>query len=109
MILFLFSASVSSYTLCRKKFDPNRFKGYTRKQDRSDFAYIPFGKGKRYCLGKDLAMQELQLVLARFVLNVDIEYSGTPSDVEIVWRPPMVQPRNGIQLSFKRAQRTKQD
>eukprot|EP00049_Salpingoeca_infusionum_P010050 m.170300 g.170300 ORF g.170300 m.170300 type:complete len:508 (-) comp14527_c2_seq5:2753-4276(-) len=91
------------------KFDPNRFKGYTRKQDRSDFAYIPFGKGKRYCLGKDLAMQELQLVLARFVLNVDIEYSGTPSDVEIVWRPPMVQPRNGIQLSFKRAQRTKQD
>ena len=39
-----------------KRFDPDTFKGKA-------FVYIPFGQGKRACVGKPLAMAELQIIL----------------------------------------------
>jgi cytochrome P450 len=44
-------------------FDPERFKP-ERSQDRHDYAYYPFGGGKRSCIGSHFAMQQIQLVVA---------------------------------------------
>jgi cytochrome P450 len=44
-------------------FDPERFTP-ARSAGRHDYAYYPFGGGKRACIGSHFAMQQLQLVVA---------------------------------------------
>jgi cytochrome P450 len=44
-------------------FDPERFTP-ARSAARHDFAYYPFGGGKRTCIGSNFAMQQIQLVAA---------------------------------------------
>ena len=54
-------------------FDPERF-SEERAEGRSQFAYIPFGAGHRYCIGGPLALVQMKLITAviaqRFVLDV---------------------------------------
>ncbi|KAF9914404.1 hypothetical protein BX616_008390, partial [Lobosporangium transversale] len=38
-----------------------------------DFTYYPFSAGSRNCIGKNLAMMELRLVLAALILTYDME------------------------------------
>lgn len=44
-------------------FQPERFEAY-RGQDRLRAGYFPFGTGQRVCIGRHLAMLEMQLILA---------------------------------------------
>ncbi|HEX7289811.1 MAG TPA: cytochrome P450 [Conexibacter sp.] len=48
-----------------ERFDPTRFVG---EQDRPPFAYVPFGGGKRTCIGRHLALLE-STVLVRALLR----------------------------------------
>ena len=50
-------------------FDPNRFLG--TRPDR--FAYLPFGAGRRACIGAGFAMMELQLTIATMVRAFDFQ------------------------------------
>ena len=52
-------------------FDPMRFERGNFKG--KAFAYIPFGQGKRMCIGKALAMTELQVILPRIVQHFNLE------------------------------------
>ena len=67
-----------SYTTPRrcdnpKGFDPDRFTPELAR-DRHRFAYFPFGGGPRLYIGRDVAMMEMQLILAmvtqRFRLDI---------------------------------------
>ena len=53
-------------------FDPSRF-SEERAEGRSQFAYIPFGAGHRYCIGGPLALVQMKLITAviaqRYVLD----------------------------------------
>ncbi|KAJ6496413.1 cytochrome P450 [Mycena sanguinolenta] len=53
-------------------FDPERW-GTEAVQKRHKYAYIPFAAGGRGCIGFNFALQEIKIVLARVVLNFQIE------------------------------------
>ena len=54
-----------------EKFNPLRFQPNTFKD--KAFAYIPFGQGKRSCIGKPLAMAELQIILPLLIQNFNFK------------------------------------
>ncbi|KAJ7751908.1 cytochrome P450 [Mycena maculata] len=54
------------------KFDPDRW-GTEEVRKRHKHAYIPFAAGGRGCIGFNFALQELKIILARVVLNFQIE------------------------------------
>ncbi|KAK7041988.1 FAD-binding FR-type domain-containing protein [Favolaschia claudopus] len=53
-------------------FDPERW-GTEEVRKRHKYAYIPFAAGGRGCIGFNFALQEIKIVLARVVLNFQIE------------------------------------
>lgn len=55
------------------EFDPERF----MKEEGLDKKLIPFGIGKRACLGESLAKAELYLVLGNLLLDYDLEPVGS--------------------------------
>lgn len=79
-------------------FDPFRFVGEHRK-DHAQGAYLPFGVGKRSCVGFQLAYREIltaaAAVLDRFELSVDPEHR-----VRVRSRMGL-RPEGGIYLRFK--------
>lgn len=52
-------------------FEPERFLGNFDRQ-----AFIPFGAGPRLCIGRDFAIVESVLLLAKIVRAFDLEYVG---------------------------------
>lgn len=62
------------------RFDPGRFDG---TRDRPEWAYFPFGGGKRHCIGLRLARLELVLAVARLVTRVRVSpvEAGIPDPV----------------------------
>jgi cytochrome P450 len=55
-----------------ERFDPWRFSP-ERSANRHPLAWLPFGAGQRLCIGKEFAMMEGQLVLARILSRFDVE------------------------------------
>ncbi|KAJ6449380.1 cytochrome P450 [Mycena sanguinolenta] len=53
-------------------FDPERW-GTEAVRKRHKYAYIPFAAGGRGCIGFNFALQEIKIILARVVLNFQIE------------------------------------
>jgi cytochrome P450 len=72
-------------------FDPDRF---TRLDDDqravADAAWVPFGGGRRNCIGFALAQMELTLIISRLAQRLDIEPTSTtkPSPVGMVVNRP---------------------
>ncbi|MFZ9847552.1 MAG: cytochrome P450 [Flavobacteriales bacterium] len=52
-------------------FNPERF--YPENMKGKAFVYIPFGQGKRACVGKPLAMAELQIIFPLLLQHFDFE------------------------------------
>jgi cytochrome P450 len=53
-------------------FDPRRFAGARYERHR----YLPFGGGVRRCLGSDLAMMEMRIVVAAILRRPDVRFVG---------------------------------
>ena len=53
-----------------ESFDPRRFEPDRRKA-RHPFAYIPFGGGPRICIGNNMAMMQMLMIVVAFVRNYD--------------------------------------
>ena len=69
-------------------FDPERF---NKEEARSSPAYVPFSYGRRNCIGKNMAMFEMQLVLYMLLREVAVPVDAS-KPVQVVNRPPVVQP-----------------
>ncbi|EFA02807.1 cytochrome P450 301B1 [Tribolium castaneum] len=65
------------------------------------FASLPFGFGKRMCLGRRFADLEIQTVIAKVVRNFKIEYHHDKLDYHI---HPMYTPYGPLRLTFIRRQ-----
>ncbi|KAL4312469.1 hypothetical protein GQ457_01G039030 [Hibiscus cannabinus] len=85
------------------EFKPERFSNGVSKACKFPQAYIPFGVGPRLCLGKNLAMIQLKIVLAiiisKFAFTLSPKYQHSPA-----YRM-MVEPENGVQILIQNIQR----
>ncbi|XP_039060728.1 cytochrome P450 714A1-like isoform X2 [Hibiscus syriacus] len=78
------------------EFKPDRFSGGVSKACKYPQAYIPFGVGPRLCLGRNLAMVQLKIVLtliiSKFTFSLSPKYRHCPSYRMIV------EPGNGVHI-----------
>ena len=80
-------------------FDPGRFEDQARKS-RHPFAHLPFGGGARKCIGSNMAIMQMLLVLAAFVRRYDFELTSADA-VEI--DPMMIlRPKGAIEMRVRR-------
>ncbi|WRX11973.1 Cytochrome P450 - like 10 [Theobroma cacao] len=80
------------------EFKPERFNDGVSKACKFPQAYIPFGLGPRLCLGRNLAMVQLKIVLchiiSKFTFSLSPKYRHSPAYKMIV------EPGNGLRESF---------
>jgi len=81
-----------------ERFDPDRFET-EKKKARHPFAHIPFGGGPRVCIGSNLAMIQMLLILVNLIQRYDFQpISETP----VAIKPMMIlRPDGAIKLQFK--------
>lgn len=73
------------------RFDPDRFVDMTDEQRAAtDAAWVPFGGGRRNCIGFALAQMELTLLISRFAQRLDVTppSTGKPGPVGMVVNRP---------------------
>ena len=79
------------------EFRPNRFARGTKKP--KPFSYIPFGAGKRTCIGAAYAQVEAKVVLARILQQFELEDTGRKVHVHM---GATLEPRPGVFLKVRR-------
>jgi len=81
-----------------ERFDPERFSP-ERSVSRPRFAYFPFGGGPRQCIGNELALMEIKLILIRMIQLYRFELvSKLPIQMNAL---SSLQPRDGIWVKIK--------
>jgi len=80
-------------------FDPSRFEDEA-VANRHPAAHIPFGGGPRKCIGSNVALQQMLLMVATFVRRYDFELIG---DREVDFEPGMIlHPKGPIEVRVRR-------
>jgi cytochrome P450 len=81
------------------RFDPERF---SRQQSaaRPRFAYLPFGGGPRVCIGAQLALTEVSLLVATIAQRYRLKLVGG-QDIVLLHRVTQ-RPRDGIRMQLER-------
>ncbi len=83
-----------------ESFDPRRFET-NRSRERHPFAYIPFGGGPRICLGSNLALMQLLMIVVAFVRKYDF---ALVKDEPVAIHPSMMlRPRGPVTMKFSAA------
>eukprot|EP01133_Synstelium_polycarpum_P008016 gene8016-9417_t len=81
-------------------FDPDRF-GSERKEEISCAKnYLVFGAGPHYCIGRELAKNQIEIFLTTMAMNVDWERVPTPGGDEIIFGPTIF-PKDGCNAILK--------
>ena len=72
-----------------------------KNQARKSIAFMPYGYGKRHCIGARLADQELQLILKRILQSYVLKApeGNTPIDTKVMIT---AYPASPVQISFTR-------
>uniref|UniRef100_A0A669E873 Cytochrome P450, family 27, subfamily B, polypeptide 1 n=1 Tax=Oreochromis niloticus TaxID=8128 RepID=A0A669E873_ORENI len=82
--------------------NPNHFNPYrwlNKDQTHHPYASVPFGVGKRSCIGRRIAELELYLALARIISEFDVKPNPEGASVKPMTRTLLV-PENVISLQF---------
>eukprot|EP01128_Nolandella_sp_AFSM9_P006575 TRINITY_DN3419_c0_g1_i1.p1 TRINITY_DN3419_c0_g1~~TRINITY_DN3419_c0_g1_i1.p1 ORF type:complete len:493 (+),score=105.17 TRINITY_DN3419_c0_g1_i1:91-1569(+) len=81
-------------------YDPEHFSKEAMKK-RSPFSFLAFGAGRRSCIGKYFALEEMYIFVAQVMKNFTFEYPvGLPPAIPIP-KPPVTHVKGGLQLIFK--------
>jgi cytochrome P450 len=81
------------------RFDPDRFLP-EREAQLPRFAYMPFGGGRRICIGNQFALMEGQIILATIAQQFDMELlSPKPVEVEPLLT---LRPKKGVGVRVRR-------
>jgi cytochrome P450 len=84
------------------RFDPGRFTA-ERAKARQPYSYLPFGGGKRACIGGAMSQVETVLALALFLRDFDLEYAGeNPAAINLT---VTLSPKNGLPMRIRRRSR----
>ena len=81
------------------RFDPERF-SRERVAARPRFAYLPFGAGPRICIGAQLALAEISLLVATMAQRFRLKLVAH-QDIVLVHRITL-RPRDGIRMRLER-------
>jgi cytochrome P450 len=81
------------------RFDPERFSA-ERSAARPRFAYLPFGGGPRICIGAQLALTEVSLLVATMAQRYRLK-PVPGQDIVLVQRVTQ-RPRDGIRMRLER-------
>jgi cytochrome P450 len=81
------------------RFDPERF-SRERSATRPRFAYLPFGGGPRICIGAQLALTEVALLVATIAQRYRLKLVPG-QDIVLLHRVTM-RPRDGIRMQLER-------
>ncbi len=73
------SHQIPEYFKNPMRFDPDRF-AEPRREDRQDFAYIPFGGGRHKCLGNAFALLQVKAILAVLLRRYNFDLVGDRID-----------------------------
>jgi cytochrome P450 len=76
-----------------KKFKPERF----LEKKFTTFEYMPFGGGNRRCLGRNLALFEMKLILAKILLKWRLQFLNNQS-LKPIRRGTVMMPPDSFQL-----------
>jgi cytochrome P450 len=77
------------------RFDPARWD----RDDRHDYAYVPFGAGPRRCVGRTFATMEAKTVMAAVIKRYRLEWAG---DGELGLNPQMTtQPCGEVPMTVR--------
>jgi cytochrome P450 len=80
------------------RFDPERF-SRQHSAARPRFAYLPFGGGPRICIGAQLALTEVSLLVATMAQRYRLKL--VPQDIVLLHRVTL-HPRDGIRMQLQR-------
>jgi cytochrome P450 len=82
------------------RFDPDRFLP-EREAQLPRFAYMPFGGGRRICIGNQFALMEGQIILATIAKQIEMELlSSKPVGLEPLLT---LRPKNGVRVRLRQA------
>ncbi len=85
------------------RFDPDRFSA-ERARARPPYSYLPFGGGKRACIGGAMSQVETVLALSLFLRDFDLEYVGeSPAPINLT---VTLSPKHGLPMRIKRRARS---
>lgn len=62
-------------------YNPDKIQGLYPNEIAADCAFLPFGGGKRKCIGDQFAMMEATVTLAMIMNNFEFEFATSPDDV----------------------------
>lgn len=86
------------YWDCPESFNPDRFEREISKS-RHPFAHIPFGGGPRVCIGQNMAMMQILLILVTIIRKYDFKLRFSK---EIDISPLLIlRPNGAIEMDFK--------
>ncbi len=79
-------------------FDPRRFER-DRSKDRHPFAYIPFGGGPRICIGSNMAVMQMLMIVVAFVRKYD--FSLAKNEPVAIQPMMLLRPRGPVTMTFR--------
>lgn len=82
------------------KFNPERFANGISGACKLPYFYMPFGVGPRVCLGQNLAMAELKMLLALVLSN--FSFSLSPKYKHAPTLRLVVEPKHGVDLLVRK-------
>lgn len=83
-----------------ESFNPRRFEP-ERCKERHPFAYIPFGGGPRTCVGNNMAVMQMLMIIVAFVRKYDFRLT---TDCAIAIKPMMLlRPAGAVTMTFRAA------
>ncbi|KAL3265691.1 hypothetical protein HHI36_009894 [Cryptolaemus montrouzieri] len=92
-------SNLDEYFPKSSEFIPERWFHRDPNSTRHNFSSLPFGFGKRMCLGRRFADLEMQILIAKIIANYKIEYNYPQLDYHI---HPMYTPNGPLKFRFQR-------